>query len=392
MMPLRIRGSRVITAHILRGNGRWSRLARACAAAAAAAAATARAAAPFRLDFQPAGFSVEAGRPAGEHEVEFRREPDLSSRRDVVRGAARTGEGRDAYLGYLADFETGTIYLDLNRNLDLTDDPDGTFTTGDRGPWLDFQGIRITVDHGGVGVPYVLTMLIYPGSVRATVRSGWRGTLRLDDREYRVEIADNLDGVFDGNDMIAISPAGEGTPTPPVPFADSVDLGILPYAVSIEFDASGEDVGLTTLWEPGGGPRGTCAIQGEHLAQVVLRGDHLAILDRPGSSVTLPTGDYRIERILVQAAAADPLYQASPDEKFVRVREGQTAVLEVGAPLNNTAGVHRIGPAMSFDYRLLGREGAEYEPVEGGVDTRNPPQVAIFRGEGKLASGSFDYG
>ena len=56
--------------------------------------------------------------------MKFRKEPDFGKDK-VVRSALRIGPGKNDFMGFAVNLTRRSLYLDLNQNLDLTDDPDG---------------------------------------------------------------------------------------------------------------------------------------------------------------------------------------------------------------------------------------------------------------------------
>ena len=59
----------------------------------------------------------------------FKKEPVFSGSK-VIRGTLQLGGGASDEMGFAWDRGAGKLYLDLNRNLDLTDDPAGVFSCG----------------------------------------------------------------------------------------------------------------------------------------------------------------------------------------------------------------------------------------------------------------------
>ncbi|RPJ00285.1 MAG: hypothetical protein EHM39_05090, partial [Chloroflexi bacterium] len=57
----------------------------------------------------------------------FVKEPNTSGRR-VTRGSLLCGGAEDQRIPLLWDYGQGKLYLDLNRNRDLTDDPEGALS------------------------------------------------------------------------------------------------------------------------------------------------------------------------------------------------------------------------------------------------------------------------
>jgi hypothetical protein len=86
--------------------------------------ATAGATLSFPLTFTEKGSSLSTVINLGGQEVKFRKEPDFGKDR-IVRRALKVGPDKDDFIGIAADLTTHTLYLDLNQNLDLTDDPQG---------------------------------------------------------------------------------------------------------------------------------------------------------------------------------------------------------------------------------------------------------------------------
>jgi len=103
----------------------------------------------FDLEYVPSGQSLQV------HwldRVSFEKEPDFGGRK-VAKGLIPTGSEEKDYIGYACDLKKGKLYLDLNRNRDLTDDPNGVFVTSE--PWKQSYsyGVRFTVESGSLSVP-----------------------------------------------------------------------------------------------------------------------------------------------------------------------------------------------------------------------------------------------
>ena len=75
------------------------------------------------LDYQEVSYSfANWGARVGSKDPTFKKEPTLSGSK-VVRGTLQLGANPSEEMGFAWDRNAGKLYLDLNRNLDLTDDP-----------------------------------------------------------------------------------------------------------------------------------------------------------------------------------------------------------------------------------------------------------------------------
>ena len=148
-----------------------------CAAAPSEEGEEERAKHVFRLKYKEVDFSLHVSIPVEGREVVFGREPEFSGR-DIARGPLRGSQDQKEFIGYAWDSSTGKLYIDLNRNLDLTDDPDGIFESKDG--W--FKDIRFEIERGLVRIPCMIDLAIRrdPGgwvSCDAFVRSVWQAEI-----------------------------------------------------------------------------------------------------------------------------------------------------------------------------------------------------------------------
>lgn len=67
------------------------------------------------------GFSLSAGLDGRDGQVVFKKEPAYAGT-TVRRGAIRFGANRSDFIGLAIDVTANQLYVDRNRNLDLTDD------------------------------------------------------------------------------------------------------------------------------------------------------------------------------------------------------------------------------------------------------------------------------
>jgi hypothetical protein len=160
-------------------------------------------AAGISLVRQTDGPTMEVDLPLRESEIRFKKELAYAGSR-IVRSQIFLSPDRKAFIGFACDLEEARLYLDMNRNLDLTDDPEGVFV-GDPSDWRKhFQDIVIPVEQGGRRRELLVDISIMGerwGHV--VVKSSWGSDeVAIGDGLYRVAVVDNGDGVVDASDRI----------------------------------------------------------------------------------------------------------------------------------------------------------------------------------------------
>ncbi len=134
---------------------------------------------------------------------------------------------------------------------------------------------------------------------------------------------------------------------------------------------------------------GQLEIKGKLIEKLVLESDtgDVRQIDQPGTSVTLPAGRYRLREVHLKGGYRCRRYPP-PDEEWLALSPEEPCPLEVGAPLRPQVEVARWGRFLRMDYEVRDAGGRSYI----GRDLANPPQFAVFLGDRKIGSGSFEYG
>ena len=136
---------------------------------------------------------------------------------------------------------------------------------------------------------------------------------------------------------------------------------------------------------------GELRIEGEGIELLTLRTAAGArkTLDRPGSMVTLPAGDYCVDSIRLEGGHSTSSAEMPAELRFV-VRPGSPAALKAGAPLRQAIKVQRQGSSLVLGYELIGQGGERYRV--GRNQGAATPGFAVYRGDRKVASGQFEFG
>lgn len=130
-------------------------------------------------------------------------------------------------------------------------------------------------------------------------------------------------------------------------------------------------------------------INGGHIEKLELlnKTGRVFEFDHPGSSVTLPAGQYRVRRVGLKGGFVG-FGQMTADDIWFTLEPDKPHELKVGAPLTLGVEATRRGSCLTLDYALNDASGRKY------VDAQSAelPAFAIYSGDKKVGSGSFEYG
>lgn len=162
-------------------------------------------------------------------------------------------------------------------------------------------------------------------------------------------------------------------------------LACLPPAVAV--GAGGPAAASGT--SPAVGPQATLEIVGKGVESLVLvdRAGRQRDLNRPGSSVSVPPGEYYPEQVVLQGGFSARGWSFDQSMWFI-LAPGRPHRLEVGAPLTPTVTVKRRGSVLKLDYALVDASGRKYSPS----DRKDPPWFKVYQGDRQIGAGSFEYG
>ncbi|MBZ5499795.1 MAG: hypothetical protein LAP85_25630 [Acidobacteriia bacterium] len=341
----------------------------------------------------------------GRQEVKFRKEPDFGSNDKIVRRALKVGPGENDFMGYAINLSRHTLYLDLNQNLDLTDDPRGVYTSENiraSNLFAFFRGVRIHLTRGGVDRTYLLEPFYYlsENTSYVGIRSLYTGQIDLHGQRWLFQVQDNLDGQFDAADKLLlyrIAPPGskiepKAVALRPLPIPRSLFLDGRQYRLGFSFGTSPEGVPLTVTFTETATPLVELTLEGQAIRHLALRSDErLAYLYSPGPTVSLPADKYRIQGAYLQTAPGKPSLVCTTETGRLELTPGAPHLLRIGAPFVSSVVPERSGNnVLRLRYVLKGASGEEY--LIENPDRGNPPKFVIYRGDQAVASGSFTFG
>lgn len=380
------------------------------------------------VDFAPLCVEVRVKR-----DVRFVKEPAYGGQH-IFRGRMVLDSNTNQFLPFAWDIARRKIYLDLNQNGDLTDDPAGVYAATGQDLQL-FRDIRLRFPskEGAYDVLVDAHVFEQSGTARVFlyVRSLWDGGVELNGTKWYMAVIDRPDGQIGspgsfkeiGDRMIlrpwperehpflwwhaALSYVHDLSHVKLVNFpfryagnAEVFDAFGLPArlfvqgrAYRLEYRPEGEKK-LTVSLDPLQVPRGRVRLGGEHIRRIVLDGgaDGLtAVLDSPGAEVEVPVGVYPRQLVLLQRAGSTNAAAGLGTNRLAVVK-GMAAQLDAGAPLRNTVAVSPEPErgAVSLDYQLSNASGLQFRLTS--QDEKAPPRLDIRQGDRMVEQGRFRFG
>jgi hypothetical protein len=333
----------------------------------------------------------------------FLKEPALGSKA-VFRGVLFCGERPDQGTGFIWDKSKGRLYLDLNHNLDVTDDPQGVFVSPPNEYSQTFTNIHWTLPPEAGDRTVRLKLGFYsprPGSLN--VYAGrcylWAARVSLRGADWELGVADGKLKHKAGAppETLLVRPWSEhrrpyraalGTPYF-CGFTTNLYFGRQTYALSWRYEPGAPAGKYRLSLQEQNPPLGELKVSGTGLHRLILTGSrHLVLLlDQPQGTHRVPVGTYSLSEIWLRQG----------DAEFFRSRAGrinvdarQPASLVAGGPLTNSAVLASEWEHLRINYKLLGADGGAYRPVS--PDYKHPPEFAIFQGTNRLGSGKFTFG
>jgi hypothetical protein len=334
--------------------------------------------------------------------VRFRKEPDFGKNDKILRQALKVGPDANDYVGFAVNLTRGALYLDLNQNLDLTDDPRSVYRAEKVGtlspPIAYFRGVRLTLNKDGAARSYLLEPFYYLGEGMNAiyVRSSFGNEIELQGRKWQFQVVDNLDGQWSAQDSFLLTPIPRNAEPKaiayrPMPVAKNLFVGGHHYQLGFAFGASAGDPPLAVTFTESSPPMAELTLDAQFVRRLVLQGDgRLVIVDSPSHTLSLPADKYRIQGVYLQAAPDKPVLASTPVTSSFALAAGAPSRLNVGAPLVSSVAAERKGSTLLLRYILKGAAGEEY--VVMNPDKSNPPKFVIYKGDREIAKDSFKYG
>lgn len=323
---------------------------------------------------------------APEADVTFRKEPQLPEGK-VYRRMLKFGENE---YGLLWHPGAKQLYLDDNRNLDLTDDP-GNPRNPERAEGTvlhdhDFP-VYLKLKSGALTIPYRLDLDISMRWMRAGITSGWTGSARFSGKEYRIRVIDTGDPGINASDRIEISNLSQ-SPEPSRDFSSFPTHAYIEgrqYKLTASFEGDARSPNLILSFAPEPVDLSPLKLVGtmQHLVLADSKGTQLTVYDKPVSaSLSVPVGKYDMARVLIDEGT-----WTVSNSPFT-VEPGRPTNLKIGGPLRRAIVARQHGTLLDLDYSHVGVGGETYQAAA----REGTPSYTLEKGAFVLASGMFRYG
>jgi hypothetical protein len=360
------------------------------------------------LDYQEVNYTVIVwGVPINFRSAPLQKEPAWSAAK-IVHGTLRFGNDNSNSMAFAWDRSAGKLYLDLNRNLDLTDDAAGVFVSRDRAAasYASFTNIRLPIKTASGDRQFLVDLRFQDSgggaNCTATLRSFWQGKVTLGDEDWQMGIVANPFGssVSLERSHLLLRPWAErdrpfdlnaGSPDT-FPFAGKLSVQGHAFTLASTSEPQGDNVRLALRLTDQQPALGELNVAGTSVQRVVLKGGpYVVVVDKPEATVRVPAGSYSQLHVWLKQGEAEAYRNVVGGRLTIDTKK--PAVLVAGGPLTNSVSLRRRGKYLDLSYQLIGAGGDVYQlGQQDRTKPAQPPEFAIYRGERKLASGKFQFG
>jgi hypothetical protein len=343
--------------------------------------------------------------------VPFKNEPAAAGK--TVRGVLNFGDNPGNAIAFVWQRGDGKLFLDLNRNQDLTDDSAGVFSArGTKaGNYQSFAGIHLPLTTTQGRCQMLVDLDFYDYGARPncslSARCFWQGKVTLHGQDWQVGAIPSVWAEKNGGRNISLEhhlllrPWEQHNQAfnnfngslETVPFSQKLFFGGQAYQLDWLAAAPNGEVKPGLRFTEQSVTLGDLKITGQYIQRLVLPGETCqVVLDRPAATVKVPTGSYNQPDVRLEqgGTVAYLNFNRPPSGNRISVDGKTPAVLDVGGPLTNSVLASRHGQDLRLDYRLIGAGGATYQLAE--QNRSHPPEFAVFKGGKKIASGNFEFG
>jgi hypothetical protein len=323
----------------------------------------------------------------------------------------------------LWDVTQGKLYVDLNRNGDLTDDPAGVYSypvpalSRAVSTYQNFSNVRLNFKTPAGDHPLAMDLMFYNSSSRpqitATSRSYWGGKVTLQGRDWQVGIMDGFNGKVpspDGGQLLLRPWEEQARPVQAtvdslevIPYYQNLFLGGTAYRLETVFEYQDGTPKYKVVFKERPVELGELAFTGKYVRRLLLTANearqtqprYTVLLDTPGGTNKIPVGTYNQCRIQLQSrsgvqVSTDSMGIAPLVNKPVVVSATKPAVLNAGGPLTNVVKVTSNGRTLTLSYQLVSADGRSCRLTP--EDRSKPPEWVVTQNGKTIASGKFQYG
>ncbi len=312
-------------------------------------------------------------------------------------------------VGLIWDRSDHKLYIDLNQDDDLTNDPNGILTAeGDTRYYQHFPPCKVELPTPLGVFRYRLQAEIYSYReenlfpLNVHIHSGYSGQIDLHGTRWSLSVNDGFHGTIDNRSRFHMQASTSpdkslanqanlilNQPIPPSLYLDG-------YCYDLAFQFRSSDQETPALWctfTEKQVPVADLDIRGQFINQLVFGDAQMLVAplltDQP---VSVPTGQFSVREFTL-AVGQKTFSPTNLHELEIDVQPDQHNSISFGGPLTSSVSIERSGSVLEFNFEISGAGGERYSPAEiTDYDSDKKPKVTIYKGDLKLASGDFEYG
>jgi hypothetical protein len=333
--------------------------------------------------------------------VEFKKEPDLGKGK-LVRSVIPLDKKKNIVLPFVSNKTARTLYIDFNRNLDLTDDQNNVFKGEQVSRMVAFNRVRLNIPFGDKTITYTAT-INFPGwparnTEELIIHTTWQGDIELEGKSWRLVMVDGLDGEIGAgsHDRYNFIPLSQEAATPDyemLPFPkDYVFINNKAYRITSSFVQKDKAMEARVSLVEKDASLGELNLTGKYIRRLVLLESqdlYHVILENPQERINIPTGKYSHEKLSLWRDNPSSRVSYNLDNK-IDVSSGTPAIFKAGGPLKNVVKTTRSGNRLTPSYELHDADDNKVEFED--INNDNPPDVVFYQNGQKIHSGRFAYG
>lgn len=383
---------------MIRCTNAWRSVLRTTAVAGLLAAPGALRAETFSLESRTDRNSASFSLPLRDTEVRFDKEPAYAGEQ-VARSVLHVAPGKKEYVGFACDLEGQKLYVDLNRNLDLTDDPDGVHESRSSGRSHEFENVVIPVQQGDRRRELVVDFQFYGESWgRYSVKSSWEGEgIAIGEKTWRVAVVDNGDGVIDRHDTLFLAPMGEGggpdDREDPLEVQAPATLTLDGASFKLSYEVAADGKSLALAVEPGTQPLLDVVLSGEGIERLVMQDPKsAAIFFKPSAVIRLPAGRYRAGVRVRTGEGEKSIWWEARNVEFPLQDGRERKPWVVGGPIASKLTCKKAGDRLVFDQATKGAGGETYSLAGSSGGALGKPKLRVKKDGEVIHVGNFEYG
>ena len=334
--------------------------------------------------------------------VEFKKEP-FPNKGKIFRSVLPVGDGKNP-IPFAWNVSKRTLYVNFNRNLDLTDAAQYP-TRYSRSSYYEYFDFRIPLKIDDMSTSYLVNTMFYLNKDRfsgsVNIRSRWEDLVELYGKKYKLIVVDDMDGKIDfhGRDLIFVipvdDPSGENivyqtwsNPTKIKP--DILFLNGHAFKFNAEFAKRDKKPCVKVTLREIKTETEAVQIAGQHIKYLYLFGNNLIIQGSPGKEIRVPAGRYPQVRVILGNDKSNFFASCDLPLHNFEVVKGKPATLTVGGPLKTIVDARQNGRYLQLTYRLVDNNNNDYTLVTEGP--KHPPRAVIYQNGREIQSGNFEYG